>query len=200
MDQILKKDNNLEDYVAVEKLKQGDEIAFEVLFEKYYEVIYFYSKSLVKIEAQAEEVVQDVFYKVWSARESLDPGLSFKAFIFTIARNLCFNFLKKAAAEKERTRVVFYESQRVCRPSDYDLVDSEYKKLGLLAVDTLPPRCQLIYRMSRDQGKSNKEISEELGISISTVKSQMNKALGNIRNYLESHGDFVFFLFIYSHL
>ena len=188
------KPNKISDYILVENIKANDESSFRVLFDRYQKDVYGYARSLVKIEAQAEEIVQDVFLKVWINKHLLDPRQSFKAFIFTITRNLSFNFLKKAANDRELVSKVFYESQKSCKPSDYHLHEDEYEKLGLRAINSLPPRCRLIYTMSRNQGKSYKEISNELDISINTVKNQMNKALGNIRGFLSLHGDIVFLL------
>jgi len=188
------KPNKISDYILVENIKANDESSFRVLFDRYQKDVYGYARSLVKIEAQAEEIVQDVFLKVWINKHLLDPRQSFKAFIFTITRNLSFNFLKKAANDRELVSKVFYESQKFCKPSDYHLHENEYEKLGLRAINSLPPRCRLIYTMSRNQGKSYKEISNELDISINTVKNQMNKALGNIREFLSLHGDIVFLM------
>ena len=182
--------------ILVKKLKNGDETSFRLLFDNYQNDLYRYVKSLVKIEAQAEEIVQDVFLKVWLRKHTLDPKLSFKSFIFTIARNLAFNFLKKAANDRELMNQVFYESQKSYRPSDINLTEAEYKNLGVRAVNSLPPRCQLVYKMSRDQGKTYEEISSELGISVNTVKNQMTKALGDIREFLSLHGDIVFILLV----
>jgi len=86
-------ENKIAENVAA--LSSGDESAFRWLFDHYHNDILAYSIKLVKQKAQAEEITQDVFVKVWSHREKLNPNLSFKSFLFTITKNLCFNFLKK---------------------------------------------------------------------------------------------------------
>ena len=182
---------------VVKKLIEGNENSFKKLFDKYHQDIFVYSKSLVKIDAQAEEVTQDVFVKVWTYRKNLDPNLSFKSLIFTIARNLCFNFLKKAANDKALAEEVFYNNQRSQKLCDTKLIEEDYEKLGRLAIDSLPPRCRLIYNMSRNQDRSYNEIACELNISINTVKNQMSKALNSIRRYLMTHGDIVFLLMVF---
>jgi len=190
------KPNKISDYTLVENLKANDESSFRSLFDRYQEDLYYYARSLVKVEAQAEEIVQDVFLKVWLNRHSLNPDLSFKAFIFTLARNFAFNFLKKASNDRELIRKVFYKSQKNCKPSDHSLHEAEYEKLGRQAIDALPPRCRLVYKMSRNEGKTYEEIGSELNISVNTVKNQMNKALGNIREFLSLHGDIVFLMMV----
>ena len=188
---------NNSDHNLVERVKAGDETSFQVLFNRYQEDVYFYAKSLVKIEVQAEEIVQDVFIKVWVNKFFLDPKKSFKSYIFTITRNLAFNFLKKAANDRELISRVFYESQKSHQPTDSKITEAEYKKLSERAITSLPPRCQLIFKMSREEGKSYEEISNELNISSNTVKNQMTKALGNIREFLHLHGDIAFFLSVF---
>lgn len=176
----------------VKKLIEGNENSFRKLFKQYHQDVLSYSRSLVKIDAQAEEITQDVFVKVWTYRKSLKPELSFKSFVFTITRNLCFNFLKKAANDRALAEEVFYNNQRSQKHCDTKLIEEDYEKLGVLAIDSLPPRCRLIYNMSRNQDKSYNEIACELNISVNTVKNQMSKALDIIRNFLVVNGDIVF--------
>lgn len=185
-------ENKIAENVAA--LSSGDESAFRWLFDHYHNDILAYSIKLVKQKAQAEEITQDVFVKVWSHREKLNPNLSFKSFLFTITKNLCFNFLKKAAQNRFLAQNVFYESQLSSISSDNGLVEADFEKLQNGAIAALPPRCRLIYTMSRNHGKSYEEIGSELGISPNTVKNQMSKALSNIRDYLVLHGDIVLLL------
>ncbi|MCK0147653.1 RNA polymerase sigma-70 factor [Arenibacter sp. F26102] len=180
----------------VAALSSGDESAFRWLFDHYHNDILAYSTKLVKQRVQAEEITQDVFVKVWSYREKLNPNLSFKSFLFTITKNFCFNFLKKAAQDRFLAHNVFYESQLSSVSSDNGLAEADLEKLQNGAIAALPPRCRQIYTMSRNHGKSYEEIGSELGISPNTVKNQMSKALSIIRDYLMLHGDIVLLLSI----
>nr|WP_281503873.1 RNA polymerase sigma-70 factor [Arenibacter sp. F26102] len=166
------------------------------MFDHYHNDILAYSTKLVKQRVQAEEITQDVFVKVWSYREKLNPNLSFKSFLFTITKNFCFNFLKKAAQDRFLAHNVFYESQLSSVSSDNGLAEADLEKLQNGAIAALPPRCRQIYTMSRNHGKSYEEIGSELGISPNTVKNQMSKALSIIRDYLMLHGDIVLLLSI----
>jgi RNA polymerase sigma-70 factor (ECF subfamily) len=173
---------------------EDNEQVFRDLFDLYYPEVLMYSKSLVKMEEQAEEITQDVFVKIWEYRKKLNPNLSLKSLIFTITRNFCFNFLKKSAYDRHLVKEVFYNSQRNEKSCDTVIIEEDYEKLGLLAINSLPPRCRLIYNMSRNQDKSYNEIASELNISENTVKNQMSKALEIIRNFLVAHGDIVFLI------
>lgn len=175
----------------VRDLKNHDEKAFRQLFDTYYQDIYKYSFSLLKSKEHAEENVQEVFLKVWLLRENLNVEKSFKAFIFTIARNLAFNFLSKAANDSVLKELVFYSSQKSHDQGDYSVREMDCKKLQKQAIKLLPPKRKKIFKMSRKQGKTYEEISQELGISVSTVKSQMNKALESLRIFFKNNDEIV---------
>ena len=173
----------------IEQLKLGNELAFKNLYDRYRNDIYAYSLSMLKNKAFAEELVQDVFLKVWTNRENLNPDLSFKAFIFTITRNLTFNFLNKASNEKDLYKEIFYKSQVQCNSTERHMEEADLDYIKGKAIDLLPPKRKMIFQKSRMEGQSYEEISQELGISISTVKNQMTKALSTIRKYLELNSD-----------
>jgi RNA polymerase sigma-70 factor (ECF subfamily) len=184
--------------LLIGKVKIGNEVAFKLLFDHYQRYIYAYSLSLLKSKPQAQEVVQDVFLNVWLNRERLDPSLSFKSYIFTIARNMAFNFLEKAANDLKLRERIFYKSQLSNNFPDTPLIESDYKKLKDHAIRNLSPRCKQVFQMSRNDGKSYQEIAQELNISSNTVKNQMSKALANIKEFLIVHGDVVFLFVLVS--
>ena len=125
--------------ILVSELKNGNEKAFRKLFDLYYQDIYGYSISLLKSKEAAEENVQDVFMKVWQHRENLNIEQSFKAYIFTIARNQAFNFLNKAANDALLKEEIFYESQKSHDYGDYSIREADCKKLRKEAMNKLPP-------------------------------------------------------------
>lgn len=182
------------DRFLVRQLLSQNEKAFRNLYEKYRGAIYAYSRNLLKSDVAAEEIVQEVFLKVWMNSGNLKPDLCFKAYVFTIARNLCFNNLHRAANNQLLREEIFYKSQ-ASGNSTYDAVlDADYESVRSEAVNQLPPKRRLIFEMSRTEGKTHEEISQELGISINTVKSQMTKALESIRQYLVVHTDLTFLI------
>lgn len=180
--------------VLVSRLQKGSRSAFHELYKLYHQDIYAYGVSLLKSKSLAEDLVQDVFIKIWTKRKSLDPNLSFRSFIFTITRNMAFNTLTKAANHTKLKEIIFYKGQNQTKTADYTLLEQNYNKLRQKAIAGLTPRCRLVFEMSRNEGKSYSEISQELGISENTVKNQISTALSDIRNFLEKHGDIVFLL------
>ncbi|WP_417359491.1 RNA polymerase sigma factor [Galbibacter sp.] len=190
---------NTEQFLVL-RLQKGSEGAFRKLFDRYRKDIYAYSLSILKSKHQAEEVVQDVFLKVWLNHENLDPSLSFKSYIFTIARNLAFNVLAKAANDVKLKERIFYKNQIGSNMADTQLLEEDYEKLKNRAIDELSPRCKQVFQMSRNDGKSYEQIAKELGISTNTVKNQMSTALASIKEFLSLNGDIVFlFIFLSDH-
>lgn len=176
--------------LLVSELKNGNENAFRKLYDFYYQDIYGYSISLLKSKELAEENVQDVFLKIWLHRENLNQEQSFKSYLFTIARNQAFNLLNKAANDVLLKEEVFHISEKSHSQGDFSIREADCKKLKKQAIKQLPPKRKRIFKMSRKEGKTYEEISQELGISVSTVKNQMSKALESIRIFFQTHDGF----------
>tara|TARA_R110002050_G_scaffold4573_3_gene22160 strand:+ start:1581 stop:2180 length:600 start_codon:yes stop_codon:yes gene_type:complete len=175
--------------LLVKELIEGNNKAFRKLFDTYRGDVYAYSVSMLKTKVLAEEIVQDVFLKIWQHRDRLNPDLSFKSYVFTITRNLTFNLISKVANNRKLKEEVFYESQKSYSPIEDQIAENDYEIIKNKAIEQLPPKRKVIFQMSRDEGKSYEEISKELNISVSTVKGQMSKALTTIRDFLQTHGD-----------
>jgi RNA polymerase sigma-70 factor (ECF subfamily) len=189
-------EGNISDGILVAQLANANEKAFRRLFDKYRDDIYRYSFSLLKSRANAEEIVQDVFLKIWTSRSTLDPARCFKSLLYTIAKHLCFNFMKKAANNQQLRNEVFHLHERAHNPLERQFIETEYNMLCELALEKLPVKRRIIYKMSREENKSYDEISRELHISVSTVKNQISKSLASMRSFLNTHGDFTLILLL----
>ncbi|GGA77917.1 DNA-directed RNA polymerase sigma-70 factor [Flavobacterium palustre] len=175
--------------LLVTELMLGSEKAFSALFNTYCNDVYAYSVSMLKNQALAEEIVQDVFLNIWLHRDRLNADLSFKSYVFTITRNLTFNLISKVANGHKLKEEVFYVSQKSYSPIEDIIDEADYDVLKQKAIEQLPPKRRMIFEMSRNEEMSYEEISQKLNISVSTVKGQMSKALADIRHFLETHGD-----------
>lgn len=184
------------DKLLVHQLMLGNHKAFRKLFDTYRNDLYRYSLSMVHSKAHAEEIVQDVFLKVWVKRESLNPDMSFRAYVFTITRNKTLKFLKKAANDQKLCEAVFYASQKTTNITEQTIRELELELIKKEALDKLPPKRLLIFEMSRNEGKSYDKIAEELSISPHTVRNQMSKALETLRATLIENKDIAFTLFV----
>jgi len=176
------------------RMQEGDEAAFREVFNGYYPNIYGVALAFTKSPELAEEIVQDVFVKIWMKRDTLDEIERFDSYLFITARNHILNTLRKKVREVQFSEEIL---------NYYDLRDSPESKLLAKesvriigeAIQHLPNQQRKVYRMSREQGMNHEEIARSLGISKNTVKVHMQKALGSIREYLEKNaGDLLFLI------
>ena len=180
---MINKNTNTEK-ILIKQLVKGDNKAFRKLFDYYRNDLYKFSLSMVCSKNYAEEIVQDVFMKVWVKRKSLNPEMSFKSYLFTITRNKSIKFLKKAANDRKLREEVFYEKQKFANSIDIYVRELELESIKKEALDKLSPKRRIIFEMSRNENKSYEEIADELGISISTVRNQMSKSLEILRDFI----------------
>lgn len=146
-------------------LKTNDEGAFRHLFDFYKDDVYTYALSFLKNKEHAEEIVQEVFLRVWIHRSELDPDCSFKSYLFTITRNLTFNFLRKAANQRRLQDEIFYMIPQNCDSVELKIRELELDRIRKEAIDLLPPGRKRIFEMSRLEDKSYEEISKEYSYS-----------------------------------
>ncbi len=183
----------------LEALRQGNEDAFFVMYERYKERIYVNMIKIVRSERVAEELLQDVFLKVWDQRAAIDPLLSFQAYLFRISSNLAIDFYRRAAKQR------MIEALSVTGPQAYDHVEQyiDFKEAEVLlgeAIGKLPPQRQRIFRLCRIEGKSYEEVADLLGVSRGTVQDHMVKANRFLREMLGKDLGFylLFFAFTFS--
>jgi RNA polymerase sigma-70 factor (family 1) len=175
--------------ILVMRLIAGNEAAFRAIFDLYRDRLFCYCLKFTKTREAAEEIVQDVFVKVWENRQAINPDLSFNAYLYQITKNLAFNFLKKAAGEVSFKRKVLLYLEVAHNQPEEDCIFQDYEQLAEQAIQTLPPQRQLIFRMSRRDGMSHEEIADSLGISKNTVKVQIVKASKTLREFFQLHTD-----------
>ena len=171
----------------IESIVGGDELSFRTFFDYYWDTIYSVAFTFTKSESLSEEIVQEVFVKVWLKREQLALVTDMDAWLFIIARNHILNVLQKKVKEEAFLKnLEGYFSIINGSPEDL-LFKKEAEALVNSAVTQLPKQQQLIYTLSRIAGLSQEEIAAKLNISKNTVKSHMNKALNAIRIHIESN-------------
>ena len=175
--------------IIIRKVKNGDTLAFEELFNKYYQKLKQFTYQFTKSEFIAEEIVQEVFINLWVKRDKIDLNLSFNGYIYRITRNLLINHLKKMARDEKALEEFWYNMDKEKDNVSEQILDKEYNQHLEEAIDKLPKQKQLIFRLSREEGKSHYQIAEELGISKNTVKNHMVAAIKAIKNYLQTNAD-----------
>jgi RNA polymerase sigma-70 factor (ECF subfamily) len=183
-------ENNL-----IHRLKADDASAFDELFELYGQKLYGFALKYLKSESEAEEMVQEVFVRLWEKRRSLKSDYSFKSYLYTIALNQIRKYFNRRAVSLRYLSQLQNESFE----SDNQTTDSiDYasvlKRIDEI-VETFPERKKQIFRKSRKEGKTSKEIARELNITAGTVDNQISDALRIIRDALKNES-IVILLFV----
>ena len=168
-------------------LNNGDLCAFNELFDRYAKRLYHFSMGYLKSAADAEEIVQEVFLKIWDNRIELSTLKSFESYLFTIARNGILNTIRKSKSEQAYLNYVKINPERNVL-LDEELNFNELEKAYHEAIEQLSPRRKEIYLLSKEQSLSNAEIAIKMNISVKTVENQMTSSLAKIRNTLRSLG------------
>ncbi|MGV8093955.1 MAG: RNA polymerase sigma factor [Mangrovibacterium sp.] len=176
-----------EEKLLVQSFIQGDEKAFEILFEKYHRRLYGFLYSLLKSTEDAEEIVQDTFVKIWEKRHRFREEYTFESFLFKIAKNSFLNHNRK----KINTRI-FHEQYDLMfdlkqnTTEDY-LLFKETQEIIDSIINEMPPKQREVFILQKVEGLSRKEIAEKLGISVITVDSHLLKANAHLKENLKKY-------------
>ena len=164
-------------------MANGDELAFTRLFDNYRDKIYSIAFKITRSTTVAEEIVQDVFLKIWLRRDRLIEIENFNAYLFVVTRNHVYKALKHIAKNYELT--AFTEKDQLAGDNDSaDLVmEKEYSSLLRKAIDHLPNQQKKVYQYIKEKGLKREEAAGLLHLSPETVKYHLAEAMKNIRNF-----------------
>ncbi|WP_412466263.1 RNA polymerase sigma-70 factor [Pedobacter sp. KLB.chiD] len=177
----------------IDKIVEGDEQAFSVLFFKYLPVLHIFASKFTKSDDAAEEIIQDAFLRVWLNRDKLAEVENVKAYLYKYVANESLSYLRKKLKE-ERVVDAFMAKQRDSHNNTIETINlNEVTRIIAVAIDKLPEQRKNIYQLSRRDGKTIPEIAEILNISPNTVKNALVIALKSIRTHLDQHGIVFFF-------
>jgi RNA polymerase sigma-70 factor (ECF subfamily) len=188
--------NNFDESKLLLELSQGSEPAFTELYNRYKNNVYATALKITKSKILAEEVVQDVFLKIWQNQENLAEITNFENYLFIISRNHIFDMIKKIARETTLAVDVNYKNT-ASEDTDTAIKDDQYNIILNQIIDQLPPQQQKIYKMARWEGLSHQKIGENLGISTETVKKHMAQALKFVRFKISPYMNLFMSLFLF---
>lgn len=167
----------------IRKVAEGDELAFREFFMEYYPSLRSFALRYVEQDMVAEDLVQDVFVKIWETRSTLKNIDDFSAYVYQMVRFKCFNYLRSQKI-RDNAAQSFTQEQDIQSADDY--VRDETYRLVMKAVDELPPACRQVFSLAM-QGYAAKEIADQLNIAVETVKKQkqiakkvLKEKLGNL--------------------
>lgn len=167
-----------------------DDTAFEALFKDSFEVLNNVAYTIVKDGDVSKDIVQQVFYKLWKSRETLNISSSVRSYLHRAVINTALNHIEKTR------RMVLSEEQQLVTAGPSTVADAlenlkhdELESALHKAIDELPDRCRLVFMLSRFDGLTNKEIAERMETTTKTVENQMGKALKHLRESLRPYHD-----------
>ena len=178
---------NQESNQLFQKVRQDDLVAFEKLFKKLYPRLKDFATRLVRDPDIAEDIVQEVFIKVWEKRKQI-IAINIEAFFFSVLRNQCISHIKHIQLiENVKSRVnMLRETEELYRidfvgDEPYILIEKEIVREIQLTISKLPDKCREVFIMSRIDGLKNREIAEKLCINIKNVERHISRALKTFR-------------------
>lgn len=166
------------------QVANGNEVAFRQLFDHYRNKIYSLGMYLTRSELMAEEIVQDVFLKVWEKRQELSGIQYFNGWLRTVAKNTCSNYLRDLAVEKLAMSRLSENTDPITSSVESEVILKDYQQIIDEAIQRLPPQQKKVYILSKQTGKKQEEIARELNISIYTVKEYLKLAHRSVRQHI----------------
>jgi RNA polymerase sigma-70 factor (family 1) len=178
----------------LQRVSSGDALAYRQLFDGYRKRVFSFAFYLIKNEAQAEDITQDIFAKIWEKRIELAKVLNFNAWLKTIVRNHTYSLLRRVALE----RIVLGHIKEGLPSDDRRTEDAaiirDYEELLYKTIQSLPEQQRKVYLLSRQEGLKHQEIAEKMGLTVNTVKNYIKIALAKIRQSLDDHTDIMILL------
>ena len=194
------------DQELVNKLVEGDIIAFEKIYRDYFSKVLGFVHQFSLSSEDTEEIVQDVFLKLWEKRASIDPEKTLDVFLYVMAKNLVIDNMRKMVASKKRLQLSMESADNATPQNATEQLVNFYELKEIIdkLIDMLPDRRRMIFKLNREKGLSYKEIADVLNISTGTVEKQMTQAIKTLKkNLLDKyhiHIDLVLLVFLHIFL
>lgn len=177
-----------DDILLLRLIREDDKHAFKYLFDTYFVSLCRFAHLYLTNTQDAEELVLDLFVYLWEHRGEINVTLSLKAYLFQAVRNRCLNYLRD-----HHQMLRLYEVNEVLKEEETSSLEiEELQALIAEAICSLPDKCQDVFRQSRQENLTNKEIAEKMNISVKTVEAQITKALKLIKAFLDEKYTYLF--------
>ncbi|MBI9064402.1 MAG: RNA polymerase sigma-70 factor [Marinilabiliaceae bacterium] len=175
----------------LERIKRGDEVAFEKLFMMYFNRLFGLARGILKDEGLAQDIVQEVYIKFWEKRKEIQP-INLEAYLYRLVRNQCISQIRHLKVVNNTKRDFsdiknIEELYRIdfVRDEPYVVIEKELEQEIVRVMKSLPDRCREVFTLSRVAGLKNREIAEELGMNVKNVEKHITKALAIFRDHFD---------------
>lgn len=191
-----KLNSTTEDITHIKRLKEGDIRSFDFLFGKYYKDLVLFCKVFLKDQSHSEDIVQDIFVRLWENRENLKIDSSLKGYLMTSAKNNCFEELKHQEVVRNHQDYILYRNDVLDYDTEHYLLYTELNERLQEAMQKLPEDMRIIFEMNRFKNLKYREIAEKLNISVRTVENKISKTLELLRKQLNVFYDLMLLFII----
>jgi RNA polymerase sigma-70 factor (family 1) len=162
----------------------GDEAAFRILYDQYEDKLYGFLFNLTKSHSVSEDLLQDTFMKIWEDREQLEKITDFRAYLFTMVKHRALNAIRRISKEELILQKISQRSRSGEMSTETAVYYNDLRRKIDWIIRQLPPQQRLVYRLSREEGLKQEEISHRLKITVATVKKHLTLSLRYIRKSL----------------
>ena len=176
------------------QLRKGNEDAFDFFYQKHSAQIFRKLYKMTRVSSISEELLQDVFVKIWEKRHLIDPEKSFKSYLFQIAQNLVYDLYRKVARDERLQSEIKKSFVEIQYLTEEGIHLKDTQQIISQAIDALPPQQKLVFTLCKIEGKSYDEVSTALGVSTSTINGHIVKATKSIKRYMFKYEDVAFVL------
>ncbi len=183
----MKSENKITSHFFIKRINNGDEEAFKILFKLYYNKLFYIIQSYISSKEDSEEILQEIFITIWKKRKNITSNIN--GYILTTTKNACIDYLRSKKRKLSTTSNYsqiesLINHKALTSPETSKIIEQELNNKINQAISSLPNKCKVVFIKSRVNGLKNKEISEELNISIKTVENHITKALKHMKFHL----------------
>ena len=187
----------------LQKIISGDKYSFEKVYRYYYPRLNYFSRQYLLDAEASKNIVQDVFTELWDKRNTLRSDTNLNAWLFTVTKNKSLKTIGHLKSQQNydnyiRNRLLDVNYKSLAEFDTSNMVFEELQSQIQVALNKLPPACRKVFEMSRFEDKKNKEIAEELNLSIKTVEAQISKALRSLKTDLNDYLPLFYILFLFQ--
>jgi RNA polymerase sigma-70 factor, ECF subfamily len=168
----------------VQRLKENDKPAFELIFNKFSKKLYYFTLSYVHSQAETEEIIQNVFVALWENRDMLSEAFPIQNYLYKVTINHIYNFYKHQMVRRRYAENMILEGTDEDHVAMEDILTNDLGEIVNKIIGELPLRQRVIFRLSRTEGLCHAEIAQQLGLSVRSVENQIYRALKYIREKL----------------
>ncbi|MBK8808540.1 MAG: RNA polymerase sigma-70 factor [Bacteroidales bacterium] len=170
---------------------------FKDIYKNHYTELCCFARRFLQSDEDAEEIVQEVIYRLWENKLQIDKIQSLRAYLYRAVHNKCLNVLNKLARENQFKDKAWVELKKLELSKPDAIHETELMEKYNQALELLPQRCKQVFELSRNEGKKNREIAEMLDISIKAVEANISRALQSLRIALKEYLTIELLLFFY---